>query len=554
MQVANGALHLNADGTGEVLIFPYYNVNNSFQTNFSITNTTTLYKIVKLRFRESDNSHDVLDFNVYMSPEDVWTGTVRQIDGKANLLSTDNTCTFPPNDELVEGVGVLNDTGWNFKTAYDNVDDEDPLEGYLEVFEIGNIPVDLRANDDGESGISGDDTKISTGLKHDSDGMPADCNVVVAGWTKGVGMAPTSGSSATVPFGGSENADDWTAQGYLDAPNGGLYGMSIFLDVPQGGAYVADPVAIANWSTHAQHFRPDVEDDFLLPSLASGDITFSQRLLPGKTIFSETGNAGHFPPVLRVVNFAEETINWPRSVDVGLNDGDDQTPRSGTNPGPIAHVLAATSVMNDYFIDPDFDGATDWVVTFPMRKHGIADGYWSNKCDRDEAASDEQTGTSESSSANVCFRDGDEAVKYKIAAYDREEDTAAPSGFQVSPVLSGGSKLLPREVNVVNFVGSSDSVLGSPNVITVDTGTDFTAGWARIEFTSAYGIGNLQLSDQRDADEETLVNFFPDASQTYDSGVAGVPVIGFAAIRGNNTVGSTFGETTPYAVVASCKD
>jgi hypothetical protein len=270
-------------------------------------------------------------------------------------------------------------------------------------------------------------------------------------------------------------------------------------------------------------------------------------LLPGKTIFSETGNAGHFPPVLRVVNFAEETINWPRSVDVGLNDGDDQTPRSGTNPGPIAHVLAATSVMNDYFIDPDFDGATDWVVTFPMRKHGIADGYWSNKCDRDEAASDEQTGTSESSSANVCFRDGDEAVKYKIAAYDREEDTAAPSGFQVSPVLSGGSKLLPREVNVVNFVGSSDSVLGSPNVITVDTGTDFTAGWARIEFTSAYGIGNLQLSDQRDADEETLVNFFPDASQTYDSGVAGVPVIGFAAIRGNNTVGSTFGETTPHA-------
>ena len=70
------AVHVNEDGTGQVLILPYYNVNNNFATQIGITNTTDEYKAVKLRFRESGKSQDVLDFNVYMSPWDQWTASV----------------------------------------------------------------------------------------------------------------------------------------------------------------------------------------------------------------------------------------------------------------------------------------------------------------------------------------------------------------------------------------------------------------------------------------------------------------------------------------------
>jgi len=41
------AVNLGDDGTGEVLIFPYYNVNNGFVTQISVTNTTEYFKAVK---------------------------------------------------------------------------------------------------------------------------------------------------------------------------------------------------------------------------------------------------------------------------------------------------------------------------------------------------------------------------------------------------------------------------------------------------------------------------------------------------------------------------
>lgn len=49
-----------AGSEGQVLIFPYYNVNNSFITSYNITNTTDEYKALKVRFRESENSNDVI--------------------------------------------------------------------------------------------------------------------------------------------------------------------------------------------------------------------------------------------------------------------------------------------------------------------------------------------------------------------------------------------------------------------------------------------------------------------------------------------------------------
>lgn len=63
---------------------------------------------------------------------------------------------------------------------------------------------------------------------------------------------------------------------------------------------------------------------------------------------------------------------WNTVTDTCLNDRDSLTPACGTNPYPIAALLAP-HLMNECFLDPTdgYDGHTDWVVTFPMKKHGI---------------------------------------------------------------------------------------------------------------------------------------------------------------------------------------
>ncbi|MCU7886360.1 MAG: hypothetical protein KZQ82_19400, partial [Candidatus Thiodiazotropha sp. (ex Lucinoma annulata)] len=104
------AVHINHDRTGQVALLPYYTVNNNFITNFTITNTTGLWKVVRVRMLESRNSGDLLNFNVYLSPYDVWNGTLRKnpTTGLPNLISEDESCTYPPKASLHAGIDLQN--------------------------------------------------------------------------------------------------------------------------------------------------------------------------------------------------------------------------------------------------------------------------------------------------------------------------------------------------------------------------------------------------------------------------------------------------------------
>jgi len=68
----------NNDGIGHNLIVPYYTAQGKNATAFTLTNTTNVAKAVKIRFRGAENSDDVLDFQVFLSPFDVWTASVSQ--------------------------------------------------------------------------------------------------------------------------------------------------------------------------------------------------------------------------------------------------------------------------------------------------------------------------------------------------------------------------------------------------------------------------------------------------------------------------------------------
>ena len=96
------AVNVSENGLGNVLIYPYYTVNkdingNSYNTLMSVVNTTASTKAVKVRFREGKNSVEVLDFNVFLSPFDVWTASITPTGraGGGQIATTDKSCTIP---------------------------------------------------------------------------------------------------------------------------------------------------------------------------------------------------------------------------------------------------------------------------------------------------------------------------------------------------------------------------------------------------------------------------------------------------------------------------
>jgi hypothetical protein len=100
----SNAVNINPDGLGQALIYPYYTVNKGNNTLISVVNTTNQTKAVKVRFLEGRDSLEVLDFNLYMSPFDVWTaavvsdgpeGTSPAAAPAARMFTSDTSCTVP---------------------------------------------------------------------------------------------------------------------------------------------------------------------------------------------------------------------------------------------------------------------------------------------------------------------------------------------------------------------------------------------------------------------------------------------------------------------------
>lgn len=575
--VATGAqaVNVNPDGTGQVLIYPYYNVNNNFQTNLHIVNTQDAYKIVKIRFRESGNSQDVLDFNIYMSPFDVWTGVVRNVGGNANVFTDDKSCTMPMYDQATS-VGTMATTGLNMKTAYADVEAADAREGYVEVIEVGNIPAELYADMNSSGDVDAtNDVQVQAGLKHGATGVPANCAVVTMGWTTGAGVGTIGGiantaspsnwrGNSSVPAdsngrtGGADanatNDYDAAAAGpeYLEPPSGGLYGHAIYLNMVDGSAFVNEATAIDNYSAEAQHWLPNDADHFLLPSLASGSENTS-------VVYAADGTGA-------------ASAAWGYTVDATMNDGNAQTPASGTNPWPISHALMATALSNDFFIDDTYDGVTDWVITFPMRKHGVYNGEFTDDCSGDDAttAGVVQLTTAATEGTDTCFLNQTNHVVYTTMAYDREEFfPTSPDVFEPSPVIEDTVTLgvLQREVNVLQL--GTQGVLGSANAAALSGLTNVgSAGWMKLTLGGGsiptYSTGDASIYTSQGATNGSSfiasgVSGAPEADVTSvppGGGVlegatgalnaTGVPVIGFAAQRGNAPTipaGANFGET-----------
>ena len=175
------AVSLATDGLGQALIYPYYTVRtsaggNAFNTYLSLVNHNTAAKALRVRVREGRAAKAVLDFNLYLGPNDVWAGAFVPTAGGAQLITPDTSCTDPA---FAAGSGLpalsLHSNGYTGANADGFGDTLDRTrEGYVEIIEMATL-----------SGAS------AAAVAHNPAGMPNNCNAIRATATPSVG--PPSG-------------------------------------------------------------------------------------------------------------------------------------------------------------------------------------------------------------------------------------------------------------------------------------------------------------------------------------------------------------------------
>jgi len=78
---------------GDLLVFPvYFTANGGWQTKFTVINTSGVYSTVaKVVIHSHYYSQELLDFLLYLTPNDVWTGTLTNDGTNVTLQSTDDS-------------------------------------------------------------------------------------------------------------------------------------------------------------------------------------------------------------------------------------------------------------------------------------------------------------------------------------------------------------------------------------------------------------------------------------------------------------------------------
>jgi hypothetical protein len=301
---AQAGQYVNPDKTGQVLLFPFYNADNGNATNMHIVNTTSVVKAVKIRFVEYKNSDEVLDFNLYLSPKDHFAfGVIKDPNGTgAAVITADNSCTVPqlgsPNGafsgtitENADGSKTRVQPFVNYQYAKDvDATIERTLTGHVEVIEMGVV----------ENVGTTKTAQHKTFATHGATGVPVSCAGLDASWASGAWAANPSEE--------------------IDAPTGGMYGVSYHINVESAAAYGFEPTAIEQWAVGANHTNPGK----LFPSIAVGGV-------PDAALKHGLGGDQHI----------ERTFN------------------SGVE--ATTAILQTTSVSNDVMVNPAIGGMTDWV-------------------------------------------------------------------------------------------------------------------------------------------------------------------------------------------------
>lgn len=435
------AVNLNPDGLGQVLIYPYYTTQGGNDTLISVVNTADLGKAVKVRFLEGRNSREVLDFHLYLSPFDVWTGAIATTaaaglggDG-AGLLTVDRSCTVPDIargglgydggavEELADGRFFVPFVNFAFDAEIypDGAGDDlaRTREGYIEIIEMADItdggPVDAWSTHVG--------------------GEPGDCEALNAAWFDAGGAFEDPGFGLQDPTG-----------------QGQLFGNAMIVNPARGTVlgYAADAIEGYNYTN--LHFPP-------------GDVD------PGLDAVNNPAPDA---------NATAYVFRFGQLITASYDD----TPAFG-RVDAVSALYASPRVVNEYYLDGGNEGDTvtgnsEWVLTFPTKRYYV---------DTNPSLPDGNDFVPAVRDPFTDAFDADGACEdVSITIYDREEDTEVAGGGGFSPRPPGPRPdALCWEAQVITFNQTEEFNEGSSNILgstyAKNVETDYQFGWASVFFS-----------------------------------------------------------------------
>jgi hypothetical protein len=401
---ANAALEVNESGAGHILVVPYYTAQNGNMSVFHITNTDMVDgKAVKVRFRGASNSDDVLDFQVFMSPGDVWTAAITKgADGKAQLVTADNSCTLP---KITAGVPVPFVTDRLTKSGWTDADKaEQTLEGYVEILTMADIP----ATANGTNGLF-------KAIKHVNGVAP--CTPAVLNATLAVSPTTVAADAgiAKLTVGGVANTQD-----DLVAPKaaGSLLGQWYVMNVAQTTTFSGVTPAIVATTAPKNVFSPQKTGT---AELLTADPLMVSNLIPAQ-------------------HYDVPDLSTPYET---------ATTTAQAQATALTTALEKTAVINQYATDAGISAKTDWLFSMPTRRYTIAANYAAPVSDVG-AATVAKTDVTATSIAPVALTGTLPTTAYRVIngnmtnIFSTEANTTVNTAGQIC-VASSGSVFLDRE-------------------------------------------------------------------------------------------------------------
>ena len=469
---ATTSSYASATELGDLAIVPYYTVMDGYATGVNIINTADRTQVIKFRFRRATDSMDAMDFNVVLSPKDMYTGFIGMEGDDIVWTSNDNSCTAPALDGNKFTMPGLYRAGAE--------------TGYIEVISMGSPEVSTTVDGRGNV-VSVDDSPISKAAKHGADGVPASCDLVRDNFFRNDGDPTKRGvikSDQTHQYSGANGAAEPT---FYEASPDSLK-VSYFIKSDETGVEFGDN------AVHVAGF------------IGSPSMTNQQT--------------GIFNGDLQGFDYPDLNGGSPLDISTIMVNS-----RGKFN--ELRSVLGASELINDWSANTagTFSVDTDWVVTFPGQYvmlnlptylQSLVPGS-TTTCTRYDALT---PGTCD-------YRDI--PVKATITVYDREEQgiTVEEGDLVVSPQppVFVDDLLLKDEVNVIEW--GNAPVLNAPTVISgLAVPQDAKFGWASLVGTAA-GTAP-QLCDWALAPPPAAAEYL---CVTPASGTA--PVVGFVAWQRN---------------------
>ncbi|WP_198022005.1 hypothetical protein [Algiphilus aromaticivorans] len=467
LQPAAAQIEVSDSNTGTAVVVPYYTVNGGWRTLINLTNTSDNSLAVKFRLHESRNSRDVLDFNIALSPRDVWTAFIEQSPmGRPSLQTTDRSCTIP--------IGVRDNGAEASELAYSNeFADHTATDGDMTRTREGYIEILVMGETEGNGEALNNAQRNSTAyLAEHVDGEPRDCGRVQLDFVR-----------RTAQFEGDDPNETISGQDAGGVQVGSGSPLARLGSVDGGGA---------NESTIG--YGPIVTPDPLKvnASLVNQDTGRAAGIeslhIAGFGVDANLVTAQQFPWFLEPTIASSDGL-WSTSALPAIGAG-----------------IASSQVKNEWTSNDNTGGTAEWVVTFPTKRFQAdfdndnvqaACNAWRN-----------DTGTVGGVSANpvvagdcpdegfpTVFQDGDNGRADIVAQYDiydREEGTAQVQvdGPIVSPAPPPDIEIdnLPYESNVIRIgrnASSAASTLESPVALAVDTNqlvSNADSGWLEMTF------------------------------------------------------------------------